>query len=173
MMHRSLTKACKAGSAPFAPAVLNPAVDTTISDSEITSNTFWDNTPVSPQHSDQHYLRLFYRQNNSAGDPEPVVSLERTNGLGYFDSGSMRFLALPVPRRFVTMQTESKFRVVPMLLAGCGALILSACTMNPYLSPESRANRTLSDETARNHSSGRSLQFIDARLIRSNDEAFL
>jgi len=53
------------------------------------------------------------------------------------------------------------------------ALVLSACTTNQYLSPESRETGLLSNETVAMHSSGGDLHIGKARLITANDEAFL
>ncbi len=85
----------------------------------------------------------------------------------------MRWSGLAVPRLLKKMNKNRRFRFIPVVLA-CGGLLFSgACTTNHYLSRESRSSGTLSDETVQKHSTGGSLQFVNARLITANDEAFL
>ncbi|MDH3282828.1 MAG: hypothetical protein OEQ18_17120, partial [Gammaproteobacteria bacterium] len=67
-------------------------------------------------------------------------------------------------------------RETPHLLAVIGAsvtLLLGACSTNEYLSRDSDASRTLSNETILKHASAGPLDFTRARVISANDEAFL
>ena len=68
------------------------------------------------------------------------------------------------------MTTRQKFRVSVALSIAMG---IGACSSNAYLSRDTRSTGVLSDETIENHASAGPLSIENARVISSNEEAFL
>lgn len=68
------------------------------------------------------------------------------------------------------MKIRRRFTVLAMLSL---ALLIGACSTNRYLSQDSRSTGVLSDETVTRHASSDLLTIQRARVISSNEEAFL
>ena len=68
------------------------------------------------------------------------------------------------------MKTRQRIRVIAALSI---AMAIGACSTNQYLSRDSRSTGILSDETIERHASAGPLSIEIARVISSNEEAFL
>jgi len=68
------------------------------------------------------------------------------------------------------MKTRIRIKVLVLLSL---ALLIGACTTNKYLSRDSQSTGVLSDETVARHASSGQLTIQSARVISSNEEAFL
>ncbi len=69
--------------------------------------------------------------------------------------------------------TIHKKTTLSAFVAVCSLLFLGACSTNKYLSQESRSSGVLSIDTIQKHASAGPLTIHSARVISSNEEAFL